>query len=67
MKKYTLLLLLAFIGCFLLPVHAFAVDFSIEETKIDAFLQENGMVHVTELHTYEFDGDFNGITRGLIT
>ncbi|MFD1607111.1 DUF2207 domain-containing protein [Oceanobacillus luteolus] len=66
MKKYTLLLLLAFIGCFLLPVHAFAVDFSIEETKIDAFLQENGMVHVTELHTYEFDGDFNGITRGLI-
>ncbi|MFP3361537.1 DUF2207 domain-containing protein, partial [Planococcus sp. SIMBA_143] len=43
-----------------------AVEYSIEKTRIDAYLQENGEVHVTETHTYAFEGEFNGITRSLI-
>ncbi|RIW28666.1 DUF2207 domain-containing protein [Bacillus salacetis] len=62
-----LLIMLAFVfSLLLIPVQALAVDFTIEETRIDAFLQENGDVQVKEQHTYEFDGDFNGITRTLI-
>ena len=33
---------------------------------MDAFLQENGDVQVEETHTYEFDGEFNGITREVV-
>lgn len=51
---------------FILPIPVFAVDFSIENSQIDAYLQENGDVRVTEQHTYQFDGEFNGITRTLI-
>lgn len=50
---------------FLLPVTVFAVDFSIKETTIDAQLMDNGNVQVEERFTYEFDGDFEGITREL--
>ncbi|WP_456274720.1 DUF2207 domain-containing protein [Bacillus sp. AK031] len=65
MKKWTILL--AFIISLLfIPVQALAVDFTIDTTRIDAFLQENGDVLVKEQHTYQFDGDFNGITRTLI-
>ncbi|MFB5661926.1 DUF2207 domain-containing protein [Alteribacillus sp. HJP-4] len=49
----------------LMPLHASAADYSITGTTIDAFLQEDGSVDVEESHTYEFDGDFNGITREL--
>lgn len=56
--------------CFLLlffdPTHVGAVEFSIETTEINAQLLNDGDVDVTETHTYEFDGDFNGITRTLI-
>lgn len=51
---------------FVLPIQAFAVDYSIEEMKIDAQLQEDGNVEVTEEQTYTFDGKFNGIIRTLI-
>jgi uncharacterized membrane protein YgcG len=51
---------------FLFPGKGLAVDFSIPDVKIDAFLQENGLVEVTETFTYSFDGEFNGITRELI-
>ncbi|WP_077622898.1 DUF2207 domain-containing protein [Sediminibacillus massiliensis] len=49
-----------------LPVQTYALDFSIENSRIDARLMENGNVEVTESHTYEFEGEFNGITRSLI-
>lgn len=50
---------------FLFPSLSFAVDFSIPDVKIDAYLQENGEVDVIEQHTYSFDGKFNGITREI--
>ena len=51
---------------FLFPSEGLAVEYSITNVKIDAYLQENGRVEVKERHTYSFDGDFNGITRELI-
>ena len=65
MKRWTILLTLIFSVLFI-PTQVLAVDFTIKNTQIDAFLQENGDVEVSERHTYEFDGDFNGITRTLI-
>ncbi|MGN8645059.1 DUF2207 domain-containing protein [Gracilibacillus sp. HCP3S3_G5_1] len=65
MKKNLILIVFVF-SIFLLPQHAFAVDFSITNSEINAYLQENGNVQVTEQHTYQFDSDFNGITRTLI-
>lgn len=50
----------------LLPNVGYAVDFSITEVKIDAFLQDDGKVEVKESHTYSFDGEFNGITREIV-
>lgn len=61
-KKYiipTLILL------FFIPKSVYAVDFSIPDVKIDAYLQEDGDVNVSEQHTYTFDGKFNGITREI--
>ncbi|MFB1082693.1 DUF2207 domain-containing protein [Jeotgalibacillus sp. JSM ZJ347] len=56
------------LGVFLLfPGQALAVEFSIERSMIDAEVQESGDVYVTENHTYEFDGEFNGITRSLVS
>ncbi|WP_404407132.1 DUF2207 domain-containing protein [Jeotgalibacillus malaysiensis] len=63
--KITMTVLLGVL--FLLPGQALAVDFSIERSVIDAEVQESGDVFVTENHTYEFDGEFNGITRSLIS
>src|SRR5699024_6155439 len=65
MKKIVILLTIIF-SVVLLPLPILAVDFSIENTEINAHLQENGNVQVTEQHTYQFDDDFNGITRTLI-
>ncbi|MEK4803170.1 DUF2207 domain-containing protein [Oceanobacillus sp. FSL K6-0118] len=50
----------------LFPLQVFAVDFSINQSEIHAYLKENGSVQVRETHTYEFDGKFNGIIRSLI-
>lgn len=50
----------------LFPLQVFAVDFSINQSDIHAYLKENGSVQVRETHTYEFDGKFNGIIRSLI-
>lgn len=51
---------------FLFPGRGLAVEYSITDVKIDAFLQENGQVAVEETFTYGFEGEFNGITRELI-
>ncbi|TAA72785.1 DUF2207 domain-containing protein [Planococcus salinarum] len=59
--------LLAFVlVLLLLPTHAFAVDFEITEVRIDAHLNKDGTAEVTEQFTYDFEDDFNGITRSLI-
>ncbi|WP_143695715.1 DUF2207 domain-containing protein [Virgibacillus proomii] len=46
----------------IIPILVFAVDYSIEQSKIVAYLQEDGEVLVTEQDTYQLDGKFNGIT-----
>lgn len=65
-KKISLTLLVALFMFFFLPKAGLAVDYSITSVSIDAFLLENGNVNVEEIHTYSFDGDFNGITREII-
>lgn len=60
MSLFLLLLIIS------IPTSVFAVDYDIEETIINASLQENGNVEVKETHTYRFDGEFNGITRTLL-
>ncbi|MEH7385012.1 DUF2207 domain-containing protein [Bacillus sp. JJ1521] len=59
-----LIFLLVFL--FVFPIQGFAVDYWINDVKTDAYLQDDGTVNVTEAHTYEFDGNFNGITRTVI-
>ncbi|KRG12818.1 DUF2207 domain-containing protein [Lederbergia galactosidilytica] len=49
----------------LFPFKVGAVEFSISNVKIDAYLQKNGDVNVQETHTYQFKGKFNGITREI--
>ncbi|MBB4825163.1 putative membrane protein [Sporosarcina luteola] len=58
-----------FVACFLLwmPIQAQAVDYSIKGGTIDAYLKENGNVDIVERYQYDFDGKFNGITRGIVT
>ncbi|WP_142829990.1 DUF2207 domain-containing protein [Planococcus soli] len=50
----------------LFPVQALAVDYSISEVTIDAHVNADGTVEVRENHTYEFEDDFNGITREIV-
>src|SRR5690625_3622971 len=57
----------SFICLIIMPKLAFAVDYSIEEMNIDAYLQENGDVFVSEQFTYEFFSSFNGMIRTLHT
>ncbi|GGA74247.1 DUF2207 domain-containing protein [Ornithinibacillus halotolerans] len=65
MKKVIGLFTIVIIGLLIFPMQILAVDFTINKTNIDAYLQGNGDVHVVESHTYDFDGDFNGITRTI--
>lgn len=65
MKKFIILITIL-IGTLLFPLQAFAMDYTIDGTRIDASLQENGDVYVTEKHMYSFEGKFKGITRSLI-
>ena len=50
----------------LIPVQVYAVDFEITDVEIEAQLNEDGTAVVTEQFTYDFEDDFEGITRGLI-
>ena len=40
-------------------------SFRIMDYEAQAFIQENGDVEVSELFTYQFSGEFNGITRSI--
>ncbi|MGD7044278.1 DUF2207 domain-containing protein [Jeotgalibacillus proteolyticus] len=51
---------------FIFPHKGHAVDYSISQFNIVAEVQESGEVNVSETHTYEFDSEFNGITRHLV-
>jgi uncharacterized membrane protein len=67
LKKWlSSIILFTLILFFLFPTLGFAVEFSITNVKIDAFLLEDGNVEVKESHTYQFDGEFNGISREII-
>jgi uncharacterized membrane protein len=66
MKKKWLIPIIFLALLFFFPNQIFAVEFTISNSKIDAYLQENGEVKVEETHIYEFEGKFNGITRELI-
>ncbi|MEH7235103.1 DUF2207 domain-containing protein [Bacillus sp. JJ1562] len=63
-KFGSLIFLLVFL--FVFPIQGFAVDYWINDVKMDAYLQGDGTVNVTETQIYEFDGEFNGITRTVI-
>ncbi|MGK7379125.1 DUF2207 domain-containing protein [Planococcus sp. 1R117A] len=66
MKRKIIPYALVFILALLVPVQVYAIDFDINEVRIDAQLNADGTADVTERFTYEFDDDFNGITRSLI-
>ncbi len=51
---------------FLFPQQGLAVEYSITDVQIEAFLLEDGSVNVHERHTYNFEDEFNGITREVI-
>ncbi|MTW87339.1 DUF2207 domain-containing protein [Virgibacillus dakarensis] len=63
-KLLALIVLLASI--MISPLTTHAMEYSIDHMKIDAFLQKDGMVDVTEVQVYSFEGKFKGITRTLI-
>ncbi|MGB6409344.1 MAG: DUF2207 domain-containing protein [Planococcus donghaensis] len=64
-KKFTIALWVLLIFA-LLPVQALAVEYSISNVTIQAQVNADGTVDVTENHTYRFEGEFNGITREII-
>ncbi|WP_341960200.1 DUF2207 domain-containing protein [Planococcus maritimus] len=66
MKNKQGLAFILFIFLLLVPVQAFAIEFDITEVQIEAQLNEDGTADVTEQFTYEFEDEFNGITRSLI-
>ncbi|MEZ0481087.1 DUF2207 domain-containing protein [Planococcus sp. SSTMD024] len=66
MKDKKGLAIAMFIFLLLVPAQAFAIDFDITEVEIEAQLNEDGTADVTEQFTYEFEDDFEGITRSLI-
>lgn len=59
------LLIVTFIIVLFFPLQASAVDYSIEQMTIDAYLQADGDIFVEERMTYDFDSSFNGMIRTL--
>src|SRR5690625_5279867 len=51
---------------FNISVHA-ERSYTIEEVLIEAKIDEEGVMHVTELFTYAFSGSFNGTTRSILS
>ena len=63
-----LLALLLFAALFLslvTPAHADDRSYSIDSVQIDATVDEDGTLHVSEKRTYDFDGQFNGVYQRL--
>lgn len=64
MKK-VVSVIIGLIFIFSTPSKILAANYTIENMHIDAFLQENGDVLVSEEFTYQFDGSFHGMIRTL--
>ena len=47
--------------CVAAPTQALAKSYEISRVAIDATLDADGTLHVTEDRTFDFDGDFNGV------
>lgn len=62
MKKYLLLLCIPLL---LLLTSCEDDTYSIDNVSIDAQINADGTIHVRELFTYTFSGDFNGTTRAI--
>lgn len=56
---------LLFLCLLVKPLDGLAVTFTIPEAKIEAYVQADGNVEVTESYLYEFQGDFNGLNRTM--
>ncbi|WP_280768882.1 DUF2207 domain-containing protein [Salipaludibacillus daqingensis] len=65
MKKQIIALLSLFTFFIVFPTQILAVEFTITDATIDAYLQDDGNVHVEETFHYSFTGEFNGIIRTL--
>lgn len=65
MKRKMLMFFSFFPLLLLVPAEVFAADFEISKADIHALLKRDGTAFVTERYTYEFDGNFNGITRQI--
>lgn len=62
--------LLAFAAAFLAfttPAHADDRSYSIDHVQIDATVDEDGTLHVSETRTYNFHGQFNGVYQSIAT
>ncbi|MGM9921901.1 MAG: DUF2207 domain-containing protein [Bhargavaea sp.] len=66
MTQVIRIILMAGFLLFLFPGAAFAVEFEITDSRIKAETDKDGTVNVTEFHTYQFDGEFSGVTRMLV-
>lgn len=64
-KPFLMLTIVLLASMFIFTGKAFAIDFTIEKSTIDAKLLDNGDVEVVETHLYDFDDDFEGLTRTL--
>ena len=65
-RKKTFICFLMLLVFMLFPLQALAVEYSISEVVIDAQVNSDGTVSVVEHHIYEFEDDFNGITREIV-
>ena len=65
-RKKPMMILFMLLVFALFPVQVLAVEYSISEVAIHAQVNADGTVDVRESHTYEFEGDFNGITREIV-
>ena len=70
--RHALLKVLLALFCFValafslaIPAHADDRSYSIDRVQIDATVDEDGTLHVSEKRTYNFDGNFNGVYQRL--
>ncbi|EGA90420.1 hypothetical protein GPDM_05316 [Planococcus donghaensis MPA1U2] len=65
-KKISTIALWVLLMFSLFPLQALAVEYSISNVTIQAQVNADGTVNVTENHTYRLEGQFNGIIREII-
>ncbi len=65
-KKKMLAVLITLFLFALFPIQTLAVEYSISEVLVNAQVNADGTVDVTENHTYVFEDGFNGISREIV-